>query len=149
TKDMIATMHQNPIIMAIANPDREIMTEAAIEEGDIVIGTSRSYYPNQVNNVLACLLIYRGSLDVRATNINARMKQAAVSAIAKLITDEELKPGYVIPSPFDHRVAPHVAAAVAKAAMETGVAQISVEPEEIRKRTLKIAEISKGEDDSD
>ncbi|HLU22522.1 NAD(P)-dependent malic enzyme [Lederbergia graminis] len=149
TKDMIATMHQNPIIFAMANPDPEIMPEAAIEAGAMVIGTGRSDYPNQVNNVLAFPGIFRGALDVRATHINEKMKQAAVSAIANLITDEELKPGYVIPSPFDHRVAPHVAAAVAKAAMETGVAQISVDPEEIRKRTLKIAEISKGEDDSD
>ncbi|MCJ8009633.1 NADP-dependent malic enzyme [Lederbergia wuyishanensis] len=145
TKEMIQSMNPDPIIFAMANPVPEIMPEEAIEAGAKVIGTGRSDYPNQVNNVLAFPGIFRGALDVRATHINEKMKQAAVSAIAELIAEEELTAQYVIPGPFDARVAPQVAAAVAKAAMETGVARIKVDPEEIRERTLRLAIIGKGE----
>ena len=88
---------------------------------------------------------FRGALDVRATHINEQMKQAAVAAIAGLINADELSPEYVIPGPFDPRVAPQVAAAVAKAAMDTGVARIKVDPEEVRKRTMQLAIIGQNE----
>jgi malate dehydrogenase (oxaloacetate-decarboxylating) len=109
------------------------------------VGTGRSDFPNQVNNVLAFPGIFRGALDVRATHINEKMKQAAVEAIASLISEDELNEDYVIPAPFDKRVAPAVAAAVAKTAMETGVARLKVDPEEIRKKTEDLAVIGKSE----
>ncbi|MBW8351445.1 NAD-dependent malic enzyme [Bacillus sp. IITD106] len=145
TKEMVQSMNPEPIIFAMANPVPEIMPDEAMDAGAKVIGTGRSDFPNQVNNVLAFPGIFRGALDVRATHINEKMKQAAVSAIADLIPDEELTAEYVIPGPFDPRVAPHVAAAVAKAAMETGVARIKVDPEEVKKRTMRLAVIGKGE----
>ncbi|MBA9028411.1 NAD(P)-dependent malic enzyme [Peribacillus huizhouensis] len=123
TKDMVRSMNRDPIIFAMANPMPEIMPEEAKEAGALVIGTGRSDFPNQVNNVLAFPGIFRGALDVRAKEINEEMKLAAVYAIAELITDEELHADYVIPNPFDPRVAACVAEAVAKAAIETGVAQ--------------------------
>ncbi|MBS4208782.1 malic enzyme-like NAD(P)-binding protein [Bacillus sp. FJAT-50079] len=143
TKEMVESMNKDPIIFAMANPEPEIMPEDAIASGAKVIGTGRSDFPNQVNNVLAFPGIFRGALDVRATHINEKMKQAAVAAIAELITDEELTSDYIIPGPFDPRVAPHVAAAVAKAAMETGVARIKVDPNEVRERTMRLAVIGK------
>ena len=145
TKEMVASMNQDSIIFAMANPIPEIMPSDAKEAGAEVIGTGRSDFPNQVNNVLAFPGIFRGALDVRATHINEKMKQAAVEAIAGLITEEELNADYVIPGPFDPRVAPAVAAAVARAAMETGVARIKVDPEEIRRKTMEMAMIGKGE----
>ncbi|MEK3890409.1 NAD(P)-dependent malic enzyme [Bacillus sp. FSL K6-3431] len=145
TKAMVQSMSVDPIIFAMANPEPEILPADALEAGAKVIGTGRSDYPNQVNNVLAFPGIFRGALDVRATHINEKMKQAAVAAIAGLITDEELAADYVIPGPFDPRVAPNVAAAVAKTAMETGVARIKVDPEEVRERTKRLAVIGKGE----
>lgn len=143
TKEMVSKMNPDPIIFAMANPEPEIMPEDAKAAGAKVIGTGRSDFPNQVNNVLAFPGIFRGALDVRATHINEKMKQAAVAAIAGLIEDHELSPDYVIPGPFDPRVAPHVAAAVAKAAMETGVARLKVDPEEVRERTMRLAVIGK------
>lgn len=145
TKEMIETMNKEPIIFAMANPTPEIMPEEAKLAGAKVIGTGRSDYPNQVNNVLAFPGIFRGALDARATHINEKMKQAAVEAIAELIEEHEMNEDYVIPSPFDLRVAPAVAAAVAKAAMETGVARLKVDPEEVRKKTLQLSLIGKGE----
>lgn len=139
TKEMISTMNEDPIIFAMANPNPEIMPSDAFEAGAKVVGTGRSDFPNQVNNVLAFPGIFRGALDVQATNINEEMKVAAVEAIASLVSDEDLRPDYVIPAPFDPRVAPQVAAAVAKAAMETGVARIQVDPEEVAERTRKLA----------
>jgi malate dehydrogenase (oxaloacetate-decarboxylating) len=124
TKDMVKTMAQDPIIFAMANPVPEIMPEEAREAGAKVVGTGRSDYANQINNVLAFPGIFRGALDVRASNINDEMKIAAAKAIASLITEEELTPEYVIPAPFDPRVGKVVAAAVAKAARDTGVARI-------------------------
>lgn len=145
TKEMIQTMNPDSIIFAMANPVPEIMPEDAKEAGAKVIGTGRSDFPNQVNNVLAFPGIFRGALDVRATHINEAMKVAAVEAIASLITEEELHADYVIPGPFDPRVAPEVAAAVAKAAMDTGVARIKVDPAEIKEKTRKLAIIGKSE----
>lgn len=139
TSEMIQSMNENPIIFAMANPQPEIMPAEAKAAGAIVIGTGRSDFPNQVNNVLAFPGIFRGALDVRATHINEEMKQAAVQAIADLISDEKRSTDYIIPDPFDPRVAPNVAAAVAKAAMETGVARIKVNPDEVREKTRQLA----------
>src|SRR5699024_9752616 len=119
---------KDPIIFAMANPDPEILPDEAKAAGAKVIGTGRSDFPNQVNNVLAFPGIFRGALDVRATRINERMKMAAVEAIASLVTDEELNEDYVIPGPFDPRVEPAVAKSVAKTARESGVARIEVDP---------------------
>lgn len=123
TYDDIQAMAKDPIVFAMANPVPEIMPEEAKAAGVKVIGTGRSDYPNQVNNVLAFPGIFRGALDVAATDINEEMKRAAVYAIANLVDDHELSPDYVIPSPFDSRVAPHVASAVAEAAQRSGVAR--------------------------
>ena len=145
TAEMIRGMNTDPIIFAMANPNPEIMPDEAIAAGAKVVGTGRSDFPNQVNNVLAFPGIFRGALDVRATHINEKMKVAAVNAIADLITDGELNVNYVIPGPFDPRVAPAVAAAVAKAAMETGVARLKVDPEEIKEKTRRLSSIGKSE----
>jgi malate dehydrogenase (oxaloacetate-decarboxylating) len=138
TKEMVASMNRDPIIFAMANPVPEIMPEDAYAVGAKVVGTGRSDFPNQVNNVLAFPGIFRGALDVRARGINEEMKIAAARAIADLIDEDELRPDYVIPAPFDPRVAPNVAAAVAKAAMETGMARIQVDPQEIYERTMRM-----------
>ncbi len=140
TKEMVRSMNQNSIIFAMANPVPEIMPEEAKEAGALVVGTGRSDFPNQVNNVLAFPGIFRGALDVHAKEINEEMKLAAVYAIAGLIADEDLHTDYVIPDPFDRRVAAHVAAAVANAAMETGVSQKYVDVEEIKNRLLALVE---------
>ncbi|PMC37054.1 NAD-dependent malic enzyme [Bacillus sp. UMB0899] len=139
TKEMVQSMNENPIIFAMANPVPEIMPQEAKEAGAKVIGTGRSDFPNQVNNVLAFPGIFRGALDVRATHINEQMKIAAVEAIASLISQDDLSSEYVIPAPFDSRVAPAVASAVARAAMETGVARIKVDPEEVAEKTRQLA----------
>ncbi|MBC5637474.1 NAD-dependent malic enzyme [Ornithinibacillus sp. BX22] len=141
TQDMVRKMNTDPIIFAMANPDPEILPEDAKEAGAKVIGTGRSDFPNQVNNVLAFPGIFRGALDVRATRINEKMKIAAAEAIASLISNEELNEDYVIPAPFDARVAPLVAKEVAKAAMDSGVARIQVDPEEIAEKTRRLAKI--------
>ncbi|KSU83668.1 MULTISPECIES: NAD(P)-dependent malic enzyme [Fictibacillus] len=143
TEEMVRSMNENPIIFAMANPTPEIMPRNAREAGAMVIGTGRSDFPNQVNNVLAFPGIFRGALDVRATHINEEMKIAAVHAIANLVAESELNPDYVIPAPFDPRVAPAVAAAVAKAAMETGVARIKADPEKIAEKTMQLSLIGK------
>lgn len=145
SSDMVKTMNRNPIIFAMANPNPEIQPDTAKAAGAAVVGTGRSDFPNQVNNVLAFPGIFRGALDVRATHINEKMKIAAVYAIAELIDDADLHEDYVIPAPFDPRVAPAVAAAVAKAAMETGVARLTVDPEEIKEKTRMLALIGKSE----
>ncbi|SEA49171.1 malate dehydrogenase (oxaloacetate-decarboxylating) [Thalassobacillus cyri] len=141
SKEMVESMNEDPIIFAMANPDPEIMPEDAKSAGARVIGTGRSDFPNQVNNVLAFPGIFRGALDVRATRINEKMKIAAAEAIASLVTAEELNEDYVIPAPFDARVAPKVAASVAKAAMESGVARLHVDPEEVAEKTRKLTMI--------
>jgi malate dehydrogenase (oxaloacetate-decarboxylating) len=124
TPEMVSSMADNAIVMAMSNPVPEIMPELAIEAGAAVVGTGRSDYPNQINNVLAFPGIFRGALDVRASDINDEMKIAAAYAIAGLISDTELTPEYVLPKAFDKRVGPAVAQAVAQAARDTGVARI-------------------------
>ncbi len=140
TAEMVKSMGKDPIIFALANPTPEIAPELAKEAGARIVATGRSDYPNQINNVLAFPGVFRGALDVRAKDINEEMKLAAAHAIAGLV-DDELREDYIIPEPFDVRVAPAVAAAVAQAAQESGVARISVSPEEIRERTRKLAAI--------
>ncbi len=140
-EDMIKGMNPDPIIFAMANPTPEIFPEDAKKAGARVVGTGRSDFPNQVNNVLAFPGIFRGALDVRATNINEEMKIAAAYAIASLIKEEELNENYVIPDPFDPRVAPKVAAEVAKAAMESGVARIKLDPKEVEEKTKRLTVI--------
>ena len=120
--DMVRSMAKDAIIFAMANPKPEIDPELAKKAGAAVVGTGRSDYPNQINNVLAFPGIFRGALDVRATAINEEMKLAAARALAGLITDEELSADYIIPKPFDKRVRTAVAQAVALAARESGVA---------------------------
>ncbi|MBU8905164.1 NAD-dependent malic enzyme [Desertibacillus haloalkaliphilus] len=139
TKEMIESMNDDPIIFAMANPDPEIMPKDAKAAGAKVIGTGRSDFPNQVNNVLAFPGIFRGALDAHATHINEEMKVAAVYAIADLVTENKLSEDFVIPAPFDPEVAPAVAAAVAKAAMETGVARKTVDPQQVAEKTRKLA----------
>jgi len=124
TQEMVKTMAKDPIIFAMANPLPEIMPNLAIEAGAAVVGTGRSDFANQINNVLAFPGIFRGTFDVRASDINDEMKIAAAKAIASLISDEDLTAEYVIPSPFDKRVGPAVAKAVAQAARDSGVARI-------------------------
>ncbi len=124
TQDMIKSMAKDPIVLAMANPVPEIMPDLAKEAGAAVVGTGRSDFPNQVNNVLAFPGIFRGALDVRASDINEEMKIAAAKAIAGLVSDEELNPDYVLPKAFDPRVGKTVAEAVAQAAKDSGVARI-------------------------
>ncbi len=124
TPEMVKSMAKDPIIFPMANPTPEIMPEVAIEAGAAVVGTGRSDYPNQINNVLAFPGIFRGALDVRASDINDAMKIAAAKAIASFVTDDKLAPDYIIPSVLDKSVAKAVAEAVAQAARDTGVARI-------------------------
>jgi len=140
TREMVASMNSNAVVFAMANPVPEIYPDEAFAGGATVVGTGRSDYPNQVNNVLAFPGIFRGALDVRATDINDEMKVAAAYAIAGLISDEERKPEYVIPKPFDPRVSAEVAAAVAQAAIDSGVATINTPGiiEHIKERTRKL-----------
>ncbi|MBU9673667.1 NAD-dependent malic enzyme [Planococcus sp. CP5-4] len=126
TESMVRSMNEDPVIFAMANPNPEILPHAAKSAGARVIGTGRSDFANQVNNVLAFPGLFRGALDVQASDINDAMKIAAVEAIAALIATHELHEDYVIPKPFDPRVAQAVAEAVARAAGETGVAKVSL-----------------------
>ena len=144
TKEMVQSMNEDPIIFAMANPTPEIMPDLAKEAGAKVIGTGRSDYPNQVNNVLAFPGIFRGALDVQSTHINEEMKKAAVLAIANTVAEEDLAYDYVIPDPFNPEVAPTVAEKVAEAAMNTGVSRIKVEPQYVYNKTKKlISELNK------
>lgn len=124
TKDLVLSMNTDSIIFALANPNPEISYEIAKEWGVRVVATGRSDYPNQVNNVLAFPGIFRGALDVRATDINEDMKLAAVEAIASLVNDNELKDDYIIPRALDERVVQVVASAVSKAAISSGVSTL-------------------------
>lgn len=124
TEDMIKSMAKDPIVLAMANPVPEIMPDLAKAAGAAVVGTGRSDFPNQINNVLAFPGIFRGALDVRASDINEEMKIAAAKALASLVSDEELSADYIIPKPFDPRVGKTVAAAVAQAARDSSVARI-------------------------
>ena len=124
TVEMVQSMAKDAIVFACANPTPEIFPEDAKRGGAAVVSTGRSDYPNQINNVLAFPGIFRGAFDVRASDINEEMKMAAAQALADLVSPEELSADYIIPAAFDHRVGPAVAAAVAKAARESGVARI-------------------------
>ena len=124
TKDMVRSMNKDPIIFPMANPDPEITPEDAKAAGAAIVGTGRSDYPNQINNVLAFPGIFRGALDVRASDINDAMKIAAAKAIAWSVLDYELSPDYIIPSALDKNIAEVVAEAVAEAAVKTGVNRI-------------------------
>ena len=140
TREMVAGMAKDAIVCAMANPVPEIMPDEARAGGAKVIATGRSDFPNQINNVLAFPGIFRGALDARAKTINEEMKMAAVYAISDIVTDDELNADYIIPGPFDERVAPAVAANVAQAAESSGVARVKVSPEEIRAHTTKLVE---------
>ena len=124
TPDMVGTMARDPVIFACANPEPEILPHEAKAGGATVVATGRSDYPNQINNVLAFPGVFRGAFDVRARDINDAMKLAAASALAGLVSREELTADYIIPAAFDPRVGKTVAAAVAKAARDSGVARI-------------------------
>ena len=124
TTEMVKTMNKDAIVFACANPTPEIFPDDAKAGGARVVSTGRSDYPNQINNVLAFPGIFRGTFDVRASDINEEMKMAAAHALAGLISDEELNEDYIIPRAFDPRVGPAVAAAVAQAARDSGVARI-------------------------
>ncbi len=125
TTEMVKSMNENAIIFACANPTPEIFPEDAKKGGAAVIATGRSDYPNQINNVLAFPGVFRGTFDVRASDINEEMKMAAAKALADLISDEELRADYIIPKAFDPRVGKAVASAVAEAAKKSGVARIN------------------------
>lgn len=124
TEAMVKSMAKDPILFPMANPTPEIMPDIAIKAGAAVVGTGRSDFSNQINNLLAFPGIFRGALDVRAKDINDEMKIAASYALANIIKEEELKPDYIIPAPFDPRVKEKISNAVSKAARETNVARI-------------------------
>ena len=124
SKEMVQSMAKDPIVFPMANPTPEIEPDEAKEAGAAVVGTGRSDHPNQINNVLCFPGLFRGALDVRATDINEAMKQAASHALADLVSPEELNAEYILPLAFDKRVGPSVAAAVAKAARDSGVARL-------------------------
>ncbi len=124
TAEMVKTMAKDAIVMPMANPTPEIMPDVALAAGAKVVGTGRSDFPNQINNVLAFPGIFRGALDCRALDINEDMKIAAAKAIAGIVSEEELSPKYIIPAPFDDRVAPAVAKAVKEAAIKSGLNRI-------------------------
>ena len=127
TEEMIKSMKKNAIVFAMANPTPEIMPDIAKKAGALVVGTGRSDFPNQINNVMAFPGIFRGALDVQAKQINEAMKVAAVHAIAELISDSELNEDYIIPKPFDARVVEKVSEAVAETAISTGMAKKRIE----------------------
>ena len=124
SEEMVASMNEKPIILAMANPTPEIMPDKAISAGAYSVGTGRSDFPNQINNVLVFPGIFKGALKVRATDITESMKLTAAKAIASVITDEELNPEYIIPDPFDPRVADVVSNAVAEEAVRLGINRI-------------------------
>lgn len=124
-KKMVSSMADNPIIFALANPEPEILPIEAIEAGAKIVGTGRSDFPNQINNILVFPGVFRGALNVRATKINKEMKKAAANALANLISEKELNSNYIIPKPFDKRVVPIIAKAVSEAAIKTNVANIN------------------------
>lgn len=140
SREMVSSMRRDPIIFALSNPEPEIWPEDALAAGARIVGTGRSDYPNQLNNVLAFPGVFRGALDVRARVINEAMKRAAALAIAGLITEGDLKPDYIIPGPFDRRVAPAVARAVAQAAIETGVARDPKDPATVEENCRRLVD---------
>lgn len=138
TKEHIESMAHDPIVFALANPNPEITYDNAKAWGVRVIGTGRSDFPNQINNVLAFPGIFRGALDVRATDINEDMKLAAVEAIASLVSAEELNEDYVVPKPLDERVAPAVSTAVGGAAILSGVSELFHQPTIDKAATVEV-----------
>lgn len=139
TTDMVKTMNKDAIVFAMANPVPEIYPEDAKKGGARIIGTGRSDFPNQINNVLAFPGIFRGALDVRASQINEEMKIAAAYAIASVVEDSELNEDYILPNAFDLRIAPKVAEAVAKAAIDTKVARAKgITPEWVKNHTIEL-----------
>lgn len=142
SRELVASMAPDAVVLAMANPVPEIFPDEAKAAGARVVGTGRSDFPNQVNNVLAFPGVLRGAMDCRAKDINEPMKIAAAKAIAALIPAAELNEEYVIPRPFDRRVAPAVAAAVAQAAMDSGVARLTVDPQWIHQRTMELVELA-------
>ena len=124
TEEMVKSMADKPIVFPMANPTPEIMPDLAKKAGAAVVGTGRSDFPNQINNVLAFPALFRGTFDVRASRINDEMKIAAAKAIASLVSDEELNADYILPKPFDPRIKETVSKAVAEAAINSGVARI-------------------------
>ncbi len=134
---MVQSMARDSIIFAMANPIPEIMPDVAKEAGARIVATGRSDLPNQVNNCLAFPGIFRGALDVRARDINEPMKIAAAYAMCGLVEEKELTEDYIITSAMDLRVAMKVAGAVAKAAIDSGVARLEVEPDEVEERTRR------------
>ncbi|HVJ50586.1 NAD(P)-dependent malic enzyme [Desulfitobacterium sp.] len=142
TPEMVQSMAKDPIVFAQANPVPEISPEAAKAAGAVVVGTGRSDYPNQVNNVLAFPGIFRGTIDTGAKAITEEMKVAAAYAIANIVSAEELNADYVIPKAFDLRVGPAVAAAVAKAAMDSGVATQTVDPQDVAENLRKYYQLN-------
>ncbi len=138
TTEMVESMNPDPIIFAMANPVPEIDPDLAKEAGARVVGTGRSDYANQINNVLAFPGVFRGALDVMAKDINEEMKLAAANALASMIPEAELREDYIIPMPFNEDVAPTVASEVAKAAMDSGVARILRGPEWVRENAIDL-----------
>ncbi|MDI9615977.1 MAG: malic enzyme-like NAD(P)-binding protein [Methanothrix sp.] len=136
TRDMVEGMARDPIVFAMANPVPEIMPDEAKRAGARIVATGRSDYPNQVNNALGFPGIFRGALDVRASDINESMKKAAAMAIASLV--DQIGEDRIIPSPLDQRVVPAVAEAVAEAAIESGVARVPLDPSEVRAHTVEL-----------
>ncbi len=137
TQDMVRSMAREPVVFAMANPVPEIWPDEAKAAGARVVVTGRSDFPNQVNNCSVFPGVFRGALDVRATDITKGMKVAAAEAIAHFIPDDKLEPGYIIPHAMNFKVPPAVAAAVARAAVEEGVARIKVSPSEVAAQTLE------------
>lgn len=135
SQEMVRSMAKDPVIFALANPTPEIHPDLAKEAGALIVATGRSDFPNQVNNSLVFPGVFRGALDVRARSINGPMKIAAAHAIADLITEKELRPSHIVPRSMDFNVPPAVAAAVARSAIETGVAKIEMDPELVAQRT--------------
>lgn len=135
TPEMVKSMNQKPVVFALANPVPEIMPDLAKDAGGYIVATGRSDFKNQINNSLAFPGVFRGALDVKASRINEEMKLAAASAIASLIKEDELNPEYIIPHALDLRVVPAVASEVARAAIESGVANVEVDPDNIYEKT--------------
>ncbi len=141
SQEMVKSMAKDPIVMAMANPDPEITPEEAIEAGARIVATGRSDYPNQINNVLGFPGIFRGALDVRASDINEPMLIAAAQALAGLVSASELNENYIITTPFDLRAMPTEATAVAQAAIESGVARRPDNLESVHMRTQELTRI--------
>jgi len=142
TKEMVRSMADDAVVFAMANPVPEIMPEYALEAGAKIVATGRSDYPNQINNVLGFPGIFRGALDVKATDINEAMKVAAAEAIASLVKEEELNEEYIIVNPLHPEVFPVEASAVAKAATDSGVAKIKVDPAWVEEHCRKLRKLN-------